>query len=195
MFIRTTLLAVAASMTLGLAAGSAQAATKTFYHPKYKGDRLDLCMNWAQGCGKPVANAYCKMRGFKKSVGYTIDHNIGSSQPTRLIGTGAVCDQGFCDGFKRIKCYKPVIVQIPMKKTFYNPRWKGNRLDWCVNWSQGCGKAAANKYCAARGFKRAYSFQIAHNIGLSSPTRLIGTGAVCDQGFCDGFKKITCNKI
>lgn len=179
------------AVAMFILAGPANAASGTFYNPKHGGDRLDWCLNWGVGCGKQAANAYCKKRGYKKATSFQIAPNIGATQRTRLIGTGAVCDQGFCDGFKRITCYKP----SPVKKTFYKPKWNGNRLDWCVNWAQGCGKPAANAYCKAKGyFKGATAWKMQPNIGASQPTRLIGTGAVCDQGFCDGFQYVTCKK-
>lgn len=197
MFKRTSLLTIAAAVTISLTAGAAQASTKTFYKPKFNGNRLDLCLNWSVGCGKPAANAYCKLKGFKKATKFYVDHNIGLSQPTRLISTGAVCDQGYCDGFKAIKCYKANFVPLPNPKfvKFYKPRWGSDRLDLCMNWGVGCGKPAAAKFCHSKGFAKLHSFKIAHNIGHVQRTRLIGTGAVCDQGFCDGFKVITCKKL
>ena len=43
-----------------------------------------------------------------------------------------------------------------------------------------------------KGWATAHSYVVANNIGSYAPTRLIGTGAVCDQNFCDGFQKIVC---
>ena len=160
----------------------------TFLKPKFGGDRLDWCLNWASGCGKPAADAYCVHKGYQKSKIFVKANNIGSFTQTRLISTGAVCDQGFCDGFKKITCTKPA----PVTHTFFKPKYQGNRLDWCVNWASSCGKPAADKFCEFKGFDKAIGFKKANNIGQSKPTRLIGTGAVCDQGFCDGFKRIRC---
>jgi hypothetical protein len=75
--------------------------------------------------------------------------------------------------------------------TFNAPMWNGDRLDWCRDWSIGCGKAAADTYCKTRGCANALAFQQAANIGGSQRTRLIGTGAVCAQSFCDSSKSIT----
>jgi hypothetical protein len=78
-------------------------------------------------------------------------------------------------------------------KTFNNPMQGPNRLDYCFNWGVGCGQQAATAWCQAQGYAcGAVAFQEAHDIGASQPTRLIGTGAVCDQNFCDGFASITC---
>ena len=181
------ILAVGSLLAIATAA-TASAATKTFNNPMHGGKRLDWCVNWAQGCGKQAANAYCKAKGYDKTVAFSIDHNIGLSSPTRLIGTGAVCDQGFCDGFKKVTCQKTVQTAYYVK-----PKWNGNRLDLCLNWAQGCGKPAADAFCKTKGFVKATGYSIDHDIGAATPTRLISTGALCDMGFCDGFKGIKCS--
>src|SRR5664279_4588782 len=80
-------------------------------------------------------------------------------------------------------------------RIFNAPMQGGNRLDWCYNWSVGCGAQAATAWCQAQGYSGgAINYSQAPNIGLSQPTRLIGTGAVCDQGFCSGFAQITCTR-
>ena len=178
---------VGSLLTIG-AATSASALTTTYNKPKWSGDRLDLCLHWGQGCGKPAADAFCQKKGFNTSTGYSIDHNIGATTRTRLITTGAVCDQGFCDGFKKITCYKPTPAV-----TYHKPKWNGDRLDLCLNWGQGCGKPAADAFCQKKGFAKSTSHSIDHDIGASTRTRLITTGAVCDMNFCDGFKKIKCS--
>jgi hypothetical protein len=169
------------------AAVPASAETTNFNNPMQGPNRLDWCLNWGVGCGADAANAWCAANGYSNAVNFAIANDIGASSPTRLITTGAVCDQGFCDGFQFITCTRPDPTQ-----TFNNPMHGPNRLDWCLNWGVGCGADAANAWCAAKGFASATDFAIANDIGASSPTRLIATGAVCDQGFCDGFQYITC---
>jgi hypothetical protein len=170
--------------------GAALAVEKVFPKPKQGGDRLDWCLNWGTDCGKPVAEVFCKAKGYAKSTGYGMAADIGGATPTRLITTGAVCDQPYCDGFSYIKCFKPG--GGGATASFGKPKYKGNRLDWCVNWSVGCGQEAATAWCKTKGFAKAVGFKMAPDIGVATPTRLIGTGAVCDQGFCDGFTFITC---
>ena len=173
-----------------IAAGSTSvgaAKTTSFVKPSWNGDRLDWCVNWAQGCGKQAADTFCKAKGYKNATNFSMDPNIGAAQRTRLIGTGAVCDQGFCDGFKAVTCTKPNPVAF-----FAKPKWQGDRLDWCLNWAQGCGKPAANAFCKAKGFAQTAGYSMDPDIGAVQRTRLITSGAVCDQGFCDGFKAITC---
>jgi hypothetical protein len=186
-FTRTAALCMIAVFIAAGSASVASAKTTSFVKPKWNGDRLDWCVNWAQGCGQQAATAFCKAKGYNNATAFSMDPNIGAVQRTRLIGTGAVCDQGFCDGFKAVTCFKPNPVAY-----FSKPKWNGDRLDWCVNWAQGCGKAAADAFCKAKGFVQAGGFSMDPDIGAVQRTRLIATGAVCDQGFCDGFKGITC---
>jgi hypothetical protein len=42
------------------------------------------------------------------------------------------------------------------------------------------------------GYEQASAFTKANNIGSSSPTIVLGSGAVCNQPTCDGFQSITC---
>ena len=173
------------AMTLSNAALAEQVA---YSNPKVGSQPLDLCLAWGVDCGKPAADAWCVTKGFAESVDHTVAADIGASTPTRLLSTGAVCDQGFCDGFASITCSRP----DPVEQVYLQPKINGNRLDLCVDWGTGCGAPAAKKFCQAEGWATAADYTVAQDIGASTPTRLIGTGAVCDQGFCDGFEAITC---
>ena len=139
----------AATVLMLVAANAANATETSFAAPKWKGDRLDWCLNWSTGCGKQTADAFCKASGYQNAVSFTQAPNIGSTQKTRLIATGAVCDQNFCDGFKSITCFKP----SPATVTINKPMWKGDRLDWCLNWSTGCGKGAADTFARRPDFR------------------------------------------
>jgi hypothetical protein len=86
---------------------AAEAKEASFSPPKWKGYRLDWCVNWSEDCGQPAADAFCKAKGFEYATHFAQDPRIGSLDPTRLIGTDAVCDQDMCDGFKYITCFKP----------------------------------------------------------------------------------------
>lgn len=79
-------------------------------------------------------------------------------------------------------------------KTINRPMFNGNRLDWCLKWSEDCGRPAADAYCRSQGYARATFFFPDRHIGARSPTRLIGTGATCDLNHCDGFRQIVCLK-
>jgi hypothetical protein len=66
------------------------------------------------------------------------------------------------------------------------------RLDWCHKWATDCGKGAADAFCRSKGLQRAAVFEQDPDIGQRSATYVLGTGQICDEGFCDGFKFIEC---
>lgn len=185
-----TLKSVFSAVFLGLmaAAGAASAEQATYNNPKVGAQPLDLCLGWGVDCGKPAADAWCASKGYVETTSHTVAADVGATTPTRLISTGAVCDQGFCDAISSVTCFKP----DPVQKVYTKPKLNGARLDICVNWGVDCGEPAATKYCQSKGWGYASEFTVANDVGATSPTRLIGTGAVCDQAFCDAFETITC---
>lgn len=78
--------------------------------------------------------------------------------------------------------------------TFQDPVLDGYRVDYCFAWGDRCGKPAATAFCVAKGYAGALEWQIAEDIGATSPTRTQGDKRICDQPACDGFFKITCSK-
>lgn len=73
----------------------------TFLWPQFNGMRLDWCYSRGTQCGKPAADAFCKMKGRPNAVEFEFEPDVG---PTRIIGTGQVCNHKSCDGFKVIVC-------------------------------------------------------------------------------------------
>ncbi len=169
-------------------ASVAQAETVTYDSPAVGSQPLDLCLSWGEGCGKPAADAWCVNNGFVESVAHVVVENIGLSTPTRLISTGAVCDQEMCDAIAQVTCARP----DPQEQVYETPKFMGNRLDFCAEWGNACGEPAATLFCQSEGWGFAKEFTPAEDVGASSPTRVITTAAVCDQGNCDSFESITC---
>jgi choice-of-anchor C domain-containing protein len=89
-------------------------------------------------------------------------------------------------GIKKSKNLKTVI--------FKKPSIDNYRLDWCRVWGADCGKGAADAFCRLKGYEKAINWEEAFDIGASSPTKVISSGQICNQGFCDGFKFIECEK-
>ena len=70
----------------------------------FHGKRLDWCRGWKDGCGKVVADDWCKAQGFVQAADFTPDPHIGASKQTRQLASGLICDEARCDGFKVITC-------------------------------------------------------------------------------------------
>jgi len=169
-------------------ASPAVAEEVTFASPTVGSQPLDLCLNWGEGCGKPAADAWCVNAGFAESTTHLVADDVGASTPTRLISTGAVCDQAFCDAISKVTCFRP----DPVEQVYAEPMFNGYRLDYCAVWGTQCGEPAATAFCQLNGWAYASDFVIANDIGGSQWTRVITTGAICDQGYCDGFQTVTC---
>jgi hypothetical protein len=160
---------------------------RVFIKPIYDHHRLDWCFNWGAECGQPAAEVFCKRRLYATAVDMLIDAGIGTSQPTKTLGSRQRCDRSFCSGFKFITCRN----QIADERIFVNPAWKGYRLDACLTWAKDCGQPAADAFCRTEGYARSFFSVLDPQSGYAH-TRLIGTDQVCRENFCTGFQVIIC---
>lgn len=76
---------------------------RVFQNPAWKDHRLDVCLRWAEDCGKPAADAYCRHQGFAESFHSTVDADPGPGK-TRVISSDQICDGPYCRGFQQIIC-------------------------------------------------------------------------------------------
>lgn len=90
-------------------AAPAQAEETSFTKPKINGVRLDWCKIWGDKCGKPAADAFCKLHEFAGASAYAQDKAPGAK--TKVFSGGQICDSDNCTGFKSITC-KSESVQI-----------------------------------------------------------------------------------
>ncbi len=65
--------------------------------------RLDWCREWGANCGRPVAEAYCKAKGFAFVDKFS---SAGITKRTGIISTGEICAGDLCTGFREISCSK-----------------------------------------------------------------------------------------
>jgi hypothetical protein len=174
----------------------------TFNKPKLGSYRLDWCYKWATQCGEVAADKYCKKQGYEGSSVFSKANDIGGSTPTKVLGTGQICDDDSCDGFKFITCENSDEADDPdppapayIDKAFSKPALNGQRIHYCFKPGQGCGKKAADAFCDIQGFDESIGFQQSNVLlGIKAP-RFIGTGQLCQDGLnCVGFKGITCRK-
>jgi hypothetical protein len=177
-----TLAAIAAA--LSWTAQPADAQDRTYNKPLYRENRLDWCLTWGNGCGKPAADNFCNRRRYERARVFRAEV-VGRREATRLIGSNEVCSgQDFCTAFAYITCESP----IPSERVFASPVWNGHRLDVCLQWGANCGKPAADAFCRKNGFSESLHAESDAEAGRGT-TRVIGTGQVCSGSFCRGFNK------
>lgn len=211
---RNYLRATLALAALWLSIGLAEAENKTFENPMIGTNRLDWCADWGKGCGADAATAWCKSNAYDHSVAVEQAPDIGASAPTKLIATGEVCDQSYCDGFASITCATAELPAAPpatpeapaadvvaapapapkaaqtTSELFKNPAQNGVRLNWCFSGESGCGKKAAEAWCAEQGFSGAKDFKY---VSAIKPTIQIGTGKT-SKNASKAFSRVTCLK-
>jgi hypothetical protein len=76
---------------------------RVFANPTAGGLRLDFCLAGGADCGGPVADAFCRARGFSDALYARADAESGRSA-TRALGSGEVCNGSKCRGFQQIIC-------------------------------------------------------------------------------------------
>lgn len=104
-----------------------------FVNPQVDGVALDICREWGANCGKPAADAFCQSQSYSHSLSHREQHD---TPPTRVIGSGQLCDQSFCDRIVWIQCAgaaptpsaQPRIVEFS---------WHGMDEDRVGEWGQG----------------------------------------------------------
>lgn len=85
-------------------AAPAQSEILRFDKPTVDGVLLDWCRLYADKCGQPAADAFCRANGYRRTVRY-VKWN-GPGLPTKIISNGQICDDPGCDSFVWIECKK-----------------------------------------------------------------------------------------
>jgi hypothetical protein len=78
----------------------------TYFSPTLKlpggdGVRLDWCREWANDCGAPAADAFCKLHGKVKAARFAAQANAGL---TMVISSKQICNAPGCTAFASIEC-------------------------------------------------------------------------------------------
>lgn len=83
--------------------------------PMYKNSliRLDVCQTFGKNCGQPVADQYCRIKGYERATKFEGE----PASPTKVINTGQECKGPGCRGFKFIVW-------------FTRAQERGKGLDW-----------------------------------------------------------------
>lgn len=74
---------------------------KRFAYPRLDNYRVDWCYQDGKGCGRKVAQSFCRRLGFMQAVGFAQDKAVYA---TRSLGDRALCFGAACNGFKEIQC-------------------------------------------------------------------------------------------
>ncbi len=130
---------------------------------------------------KPVVRA----RAFHRSV--------QAFQPGQVVALGVVRAGERLNVRVRLGALLPAAaaptVTASSSRRFENPMVQGMALDGCRIWSNECGQPAADAFCRSRGFAFATAFTVRRH---APPTRVIGSGQICNEPFCGRIASVTC---
>jgi hypothetical protein len=154
------------------------AAEAHYRNPKVFQIALDFCQQWGRNCGQPAADAYCRQKGYRRALAFNVKYD---TPPTRIISSNQVCQAPGCDRIDYVVCEAEAV--------FTNPIYGQYPLDFCFHWGKNCGKPAADGFCRSKGYNWSVDFAVRPDF---PPTRVIGTGQVCNQPYCDRIVLVTC---
>lgn len=166
--------------------GSTAYATPMIENEYGKLGNLDWCRDWGANCGKPAADAFCKMKGHGPSRSFTEAKDFGR---TVVLSSRKTCDQPHCDAFSVIVCEAAYGTGAKGRR-FEKPLTKsGERLHLCLRLPNGgCGWDAADAFCRDKGFRGAEDEKHTR-AAVRAETWL---GDVCTKRRCRVFTEITC---
>jgi hypothetical protein len=74
--------------------------TTTITMPKVGGTAVDWCLNYGTACGKPAADAYCRLRGFAGAAQF----QTAPMKATFVLGDRKKCQNATCYGLSSVQC-------------------------------------------------------------------------------------------
>ena len=101
---RPLLPALFAALVISSTPAFAQSDVVRIDAPQVDGVMLDWCRRFAEKCGQPAADAFCRANGYRRSVRFV--QWIDPGKPTKIISDGQICDSEGCDSFRWIECKK-----------------------------------------------------------------------------------------
>lgn len=91
---------LAALALITILSTQAEAGVRNFFMPAVDGLRVDACLS-AGPCGKPAADAFCKMEGYDRAMIFQRE----SFATSRKLDSGKACEGASCTAFKQVKCF------------------------------------------------------------------------------------------
>jgi len=182
--------------------------TEIFHNPTYRGNAVDKCL-YSRGdrqCGKPAADRYCELNGYRESISYDLRERAGN---TFLLGSETSCRGSSCDALRAVACknrfntdtrpptrppsrppnYPPT--QPPASsqdKLFRTPSVNGYPLDRCLYRGRSCGKPAADAFCKKEGYSQAEGYRISH----SHNSWYLKENRACNNNSCQAITSLQC---
>lgn len=131
-------------------ADEALAAARTYTDPVYLGDPVHRCLANKTECGKPAADAFCKLEGYDNALSFQVMKDVSRIATARTVDTGAVLVAPEAHPFQLVKCWRPS--QAPSSVIFQEPTLEGLEVPTICDIGKDCRKTAADDWCIGKGF-------------------------------------------
>ncbi len=164
--------------------------TQIFDNPRYAGSAVDKCL-YSRGdrqCGKPAADRFCELQGYRESISYDLIERAGN---TFLLGSESKCRGSSCDAFRAVACTHRTGSgggQVP-DRLYKTPEHNGSPISECLRQDRDCGSKAANRFCRDNKHGYAASFRVE---GSQQRTWLLGDARYCTGKDCKALQYIRC---
>lgn len=76
---------------------------KVFNYPRFDNQRLAWCYDSTKGCGRTVAQSFCKRMGYMRTTDFS---KQDSAYATEQLGSKELCYGEKCPGFRNITCFR-----------------------------------------------------------------------------------------
>ncbi len=96
---------LALAISIGSFTDRADAAARKFFKPTLLGDTLAACSAASAGCGKPVADHFCRAKGYASALNYRLNRSDGGGAQARTIDNELVTISASAPTFVFVKCY------------------------------------------------------------------------------------------
>lgn len=103
--IKITVLTCLLVAIVGTLTDPADAAARKFFKPTLLGDTLAACSGSSTGCGKPVADHFCRAKGYLSALNYRLDRSDGGGAQARTIDNELVTISSSAPTFFFVKCF------------------------------------------------------------------------------------------
>jgi hypothetical protein len=144
---RPLLLSITLLSFLSLSSYEAQAAARSYSNPKFRGQTVHHCLADEIKCGKPAADAFCKLEGYRHALNFRMQHDPQQISTSIVIDSGKLLRAPEAWSFQMVKCWRPN--QLPSAVQFKVENIASPTL---CDLGLDCRKSAADQWCERKGY-------------------------------------------
>jgi hypothetical protein len=135
----------------------AQAAARSYSKPSLLGQPVHHCLADGNTCGKPAADAFCRLNGYENALNFRLQRDPGQISTSIVVDSGRLLKSPEAQPFQMVKCWRPN--DLPSTVQFDVENIISPKL---CDLGQDCRKLAADQWCAQKGYALgASAYQIA----------------------------------